>query len=205
MIYFANKDYLSNSDMKRLYKRAGYSFEEPSNLERIFEFGTLFHNCLLEPLKVNINDPDLPLARKMVATFYKDPLCLRIMQMYDLKIEHEFYRNDVFGFKGKCKADGKSNALDMIMELKSLSIETDRAFDEAIDQFDYDQGAAWYIHTSHKRRVLIPAVSKRNPNKLFKKLIEDGDPIYNRGVDKILRTKKIVNELVNDLRLEELV
>jgi hypothetical protein len=202
MTYFENTDYLSNSDLKRLYKRAGYSFEEPVNLDRVFEFGTLFHNCLLEPLKVNFMDPDLLLAQAMVKTFYKDQLCHAIMRTADLRVEHEYYREDVFEFRGKCKADGKSNELDLIFELKGLSVETQRAFDEAVDRFDYDQGAAWYIHAAHKKRVFIVAVSKKNPNQLFKTLINEGDKIYNRGVDKVLRVKRIVNELVGDLKLD---
>lgn len=199
MTYFENTEYLSNSDLKRYYKLAGYAFEEPPNLDRIFEFGTLFHNLVLEPMNANVLDPDYSMALEMKQRFYRDSLCLQMLNIPDLRIEHEYYRQDVFGFKGKCKCDGRSKALSTVLELKGLNVDSQSAFDEAIDRFDYDQGASWYIHSSHLSRVLIVAVSKKNTSMLFKKLITHGDSIYKHGVEKIEIKKRVIEEILGDV------
>lgn len=197
--YFKIKEFISNSELKRLFKVAGGAFEEPENLDRIFEFGTLVHALLFEPLKANYNDPDIDLAKAMAKTFLNDPMCSRIMSVADIKYEHEFYRYDIFGFNGKCKVDFGSKLLDTAGEFKSLSCTNERQFEEAIDRFDYDQGAAWYIHTAQRKRTLIAAVSKKEPKKIFKKLVTLGDPIYERGLWKIQRSKKAIDDIIGDI------
>lgn len=183
---------------------AGGGFEEPENLDRIFEFGTLVHAILFEPRKANWNDPDIELAKQMAWTFMHDPMCMRIMGIMDVRREHEFYRYNVFGYDGKCKADAESRLLDTIVEFKALSVTSQRQFEDAIDRFDYDQGATWYIHTGQRKRVLIVAGSKKQPKELFKKLVVAGDPIYNRGLEKIHRVKRSVDTIIGDITPEEL-
>lgn len=202
--YFKIKEFISNSELKRLFKMAGGGYEEPENLDRIFEFGTLVHAILFEPLKANTADPDYALAKQMARTFLNDPMCMKIMGLADLRCEHEFYRYDVFGFNGKCKADGESRMMDLILEFKSLSCTTQRQFEDAIDRFDYDQGGTWYIHTGQRRRVLIAAVSKKEPKMIFKKLIERGDSIYNRGLEKIDRSKRAIDTIMGDISISDL-
>ena len=202
--YFKIKEFISNSELKRLYKIAGGAFNEPENLDRIFEFGTLVHALLFEPRKANLLDPDIELARKMAYTFMTDPMCNRIMSVADIRYEHEFYRYDIFGFNGKCKVDFGSKMLDTAGEFKSLSCTTQRQFEESIDRFDYDQGAAWYIHTAQRRRCFIAAVSKKDPEQIFKKLVEKGDPIYNRGIEKIYRSKQSIDTIIGDIDITDL-
>lgn len=202
--YFKIKEFISNSELKRLFKMAGGGFQEPENLDRIFEFGTLVHALLFEPLKANHNDPDIVLARMMAHTFRHDPMCQRIMSVSDLRCEHEFYRYDVFGFQAKCKVDFGSKLLNTAGEFKRLSCVNDRQFEEAIDRFDYDQGAAWYIHTTQRKRCLIAAVSKKEPTRIFKKLVEIGDPIYKRGIEKIDRSKRAIDTILGDITIADL-
>ena len=59
----------------------------------------------------------------------------------------------------------------------------EQEFDEAVDFFDWDRSRAWYMDIAHSDRDFIYAISKKNC-KVFKKFINRGDEIYNRGREK---------------------
>lgn len=204
MTYFDQKDWISNSDFKRLMKMCGLTIQEPPNLNRIFEFGILFEDLLLQPLKANTADPDYELAKDMVKTAHQDVIISKLMSVADFRAQHEFYRYDVFGFKGRCKTDGDSKMLNMILELKSLGITTQNQFLESIDHFDYDRAGAWYVDCTRIDRQLIAGVSKKEPSRIFKHLITKGDTMYKNGVIKIDKAKRLINQMVGDLGLNDI-
>lgn len=160
---------------------------DPENLEEIFDLGTLIHACLLEPHKADKTHKEYELAVTMSKTVMKDDLCRRIIMMPDFRSEHEFYRYNVHGTKGRCKMDGSSKKLSAVLEYKGLGVTTDNAFEEAIYNFDYDQGAAWYLDTSKYKHCLIAAVSKKDPRRIFKRIIDREHKIYRSGLYKINR------------------
>lgn len=188
MIYYDHQ-YASNSDLKRLIYRYVEGREE-KDLEEVFKLGTLIHAILLEPHKADRTHPDFKLAEKMAKTVMKDDLCRKLIMVNDFKREHEFYRQNVYGIKGRAKMDGYSKKLSVVLEYKGLAVVSERAFREAILQFDYDQGAAWYLDTSQARNLLMVAVSKNDPRKLFKMLIDRNHDLYHSGVVKVERAVK---------------
>lgn len=204
MTYFDQKDWISNSEFKRILKQAGFGIQEPQNLDRIFEFGILFEDLLLQPLKADTSNPDYELAKEMVKTAHNDPIIAKLLGFVDFRVQHEYYRYDVFGFKGRCKTDGDSKMLDMMLELKSLAISTDNQFREAIDHFDYDRAAAWYINCTHRRRQLIAGVSKKEPKRIFKLLVTHDDNVYKNGVAKINKVKGVIRQLIGDLGINDI-
>jgi len=210
--YFAS-DYISNSDLKRVKKYWDPSFKEPENLEEIFDLGTLIHACLLEPAIAKVilqrrlaaavtseeRDKildDYNLAQQMAATMKRDKLCGPLMTYHDFSAEHEFYRQSVHGVKARCKVDGRSKSLAFVLEYKGLSVSSEKAFDDAIINFDYDQGAAWYLDVTRYRRCLIAAVSKKDPRKIFKRLVDRDHPIYRTGEEKVLHSLEILKQFV---------
>lgn len=84
--------------------------------------------------------------------------------------------------------DGDSKALGLVFELKGLAIDSDRAFEEAIDRFDYDQGLAWYLDVSGYKRALIVAVSKKKTDRLFKRIVDRDHVYYKRGLSKVKKS-----------------
>lgn len=202
--YFAQKDWISNSEFTKLMRRAGYGVDEPQNLDRIFEFGILFEDLLLQPRKANLDDPDLELAKEMVLTARRDIMLYRMMSMPDFRVQHEFYRHDVYGLMGRCKTDGDSRMLQIMLELKGLAVSTENEFREAIDHFNYDRAAAWYINCTHIPRQLIVGVSKKAPDRIFKQLITKDDAIYKEGERKIVTVKRVIHALVGDLSLDQI-
>lgn len=186
-MYYSHQ-YVSNSDLKRLDARfIGNARPEPENIEEIFDLGTLIHQVLLEPYKADKNHKDYKLAEEMAWTFLKDKTCGQFFRMHDFRREHEFYRVNVHGLKARCKMDGDSKSARTILEYKGLSVTSDKQFEDAIYNFDYDQGAAWYMDTTGFSRLLMVAVSKKRPKLIYKRLIDRNSKIYHSGVDKVKR------------------
>jgi PDDEXK-like domain of unknown function (DUF3799) len=193
--YF-NHEYASNSDLKRLMSKFIEGEVERDDLEVIFDQGTLNHHALLEPHKADRSNKDYDLACEMAKTVLKDEMCRKIIMASDFRREHEFYNRDVYGIKGRCKTDGDTKKFGVIFEYKGLSLTTERALDEAIEHFHYDQGSCWYLNTTnykfHQYRYhLTAAVSKKDPGKLFKRLVDRDSKIYTRGHVKCLRATEI--------------
>lgn len=180
---YRNHHFVANSDLKSL-KASIDGSELPENLDRIFEFGTLCHEIILEPEKADWTDPDIKLALKMKETFMDDSFCRSFVEHHNFKAEHEFYRNDLLGVSAKCRMDGRISSKKWILEFKSLAVTSQKAFEEAIYHFDYDMGAAFYMDVSRYDRLLIAGVSKKKPDMLFKLVLDRNDPIYLSGLEK---------------------
>lgn len=197
MSYFGHH-YASNSDIKEMVSRY-YNKQKPNNLGAIFDFGTEFHAGILEPHKANwdkVTPEQKASIQKMSKTFWKDSLCRQIAMMPDFRREHEFYRINRFNLEGvRCKTDGDSRKLRTILELKGLSVSTEKAFKESILHLDYDQGAAWYINTASGYvpydQKLIVGISKIDEDLLFKVLIDRNHKYYKYGMQKINEGTKI--------------
>lgn len=191
MSYFRHH-FASNSDIKELVSRVE-GRQKPDNISEIYNFGTEFHAGILERHKMRpdaIDQGKKELIDAMSATFWRDDMCRTIAMMPDFRREHEFYRINRYGLEGvRCKCDGETAKLQTILELKGLSITTEKAFKESIMHLDYDQGGAWYIdtatgHVVYKRKLIV-GISKRDPDLMFKMLIDRDHQMYKTGSLKI--------------------
>jgi hypothetical protein len=191
MSYFHHQ-YASNSDIKEVVARSE-NRQKPENIELIYDFGTEFHAGILEPHKADwtkVSPDQKLLIEQMARTFWSDRLCRQIVMMRDFRREHEFYRVGRYGLQGvRCKVDGETRMIRTILELKGLSLTTERAFKESIEHLDYDQGCTWYIDTAtgyirydHK---LIVGISKKEPDRLFKVLVNRDHQFYKSGMEKV--------------------
>lgn len=201
MGYFSH-EYASNSDLKKLMSRHLGRPPIGNNLDEIFRFGTGFHEGITEPHKVDFSEfttEQADLIKAMRKTFWKDQMCREIVMMPDFRREHEFYRANRFGITARCKTDGDSKKLRVILELKSLSVTSEKQFLESIDFLDYDQGAAWYLNVASSasprgfkyEQELIVGISKKDPERLFKLLIRRDDKYYRHGLTKVKKAVEI--------------
>jgi hypothetical protein len=188
-MYF-NHNYTSNSDLKALaYKVAGK--EKPENIQDIYDLGTELHYNITEPHKMTLlpGTEKYELAMEMRKTFFKDDLCRNFIMSHDFRREHEFYRVLRNGVNARCKTDGDSKGLKTIFEFKGLSVTTQKGFEDAIVNFDYDQGAAWYLDVCsgfvQYKQVLMVGISKKQPDRLFKLLVDRNHLYYKTGSEKI--------------------
>jgi hypothetical protein len=195
--YFGHH-YLSNSDLKKLRKmlQPESSFDiDPGELEEIFEFGHLVEDCIFAPHQANYAHRDIEKALEMARTFRGDKLCQEILLAPDLRRQHQWYRNDVYGVHARCMADADSKWLSLIFEFKGLSVNNEASFYNAIDRYDYDMGLAWYLDTTHYKRAIIVAASKTNTKKLFKCVVDREHPIYLKGLYKAINHVQEVKAL----------
>ncbi len=192
MSYFQHP-YASNSDLKELVSRHE-GREKPDNLEAIFDFGSAFHAGILEPHKLDtstLTPAQVELVRVMSKTFWKDEMCRNIAMAQDFKREHEFYRQNRFGIGARCKVDGVSKKLRIILELKGLSVTSEKQFKESVLHLGYDQGCTWYLNTSSSAHVmyqyeLIAGISKIDPeHPPFKLLLGWDHQYYKTGIEKV--------------------
>lgn len=192
MSAYFNHDFVSNSDLKSIMHRHEQKREEPSNLQEIFEAGTLNHHALLEPHKADKSHIGYITACNMASTVLQDPMCRQLISMPDFRREHEFYRRNIFGLEGaRCKTDGDSRMMDTIFEYKGLKITTENGFDSAIENHDYDQSAFFYLNVVGYKNYLIVGVSKTNTKKLFKRLITREHKWYSTGGAKVERAIQV--------------
>lgn len=191
MSYFAHH-YASNSDLKKIVSRHEGHVEQ-DNLQLIFNFGTEFHAGILEPHKANWDNVTVEqrlLIEKMSKTFWKDEMCRSIAMAPDFRREHEFYRSNRFGVGARCKTDGDSKKMKVILELKGLSVTSEKQFKESILHLSYDQGATWYLNTASSPAhtydyKLIAGISKKDPDLMFKLLIGRDHEFYKFGLTKV--------------------
>lgn len=168
---------------------------EMDNLEEIFDFGTQFHAGILEPHKFDpsgLTPEEIDLINQMSKTFWKDDMCRSIAMASDFKREHEFYRKERFGITARCKADGCSRRMQVILELKGLGVTTNNSFLESILHHDYDQASTWYLNTTSSdatryKYQLIVGISKKEPDRLFKLLVGWDHKNYKSGLEKVRR------------------
>jgi len=194
-MYFSH-EYASNSDLKALaYKLEGK--EKPQNIQEIYDLGTELHHSITEPHKMSLlpGTEQYELAIEMRKTFFKDQLCRNFIMTHDFRREHEFYRTNRHGISARCKTDGDSKGLRTIFEFKGLAVTTQKGFEDAIVNFDYDQGAAWYLDVCSGyvvyKQVLMVGISKKQPDRLFKLLIDRNHKYYKTGSEKIQERVKI--------------
>jgi hypothetical protein len=195
--YFSHP-FLSNSDLKRLKQQLGMLREPPENLQAIFDFGTLYHKSILEPHLVTDEEKkssDYKLAKEMSTRFWQDEMCRHFIMAKDFKREHEFYEPLKVGgmqVNARCKADGARTKVKFMLELKGLAADTQKAFEESLVAMDYDQACAHYLLTSGYDVMLIVAISKRKPERLFKRIVKKYDDWYLGGEQKLIDTLKLV-------------
>ncbi len=200
--YFGHP-FISNSDLKHFKQNLGMSRELPVNLQAIFEFGSLFHRIILEPNLITDEDknhPDFSKAERMKDTFWKDQLCRSFIMATDFSREHEIYDTlEVGGMRiqARCKADGIRTQLRFLLELKGLNVSTEKAFQDSLINFDYDQAAVHYMLTSKCELTLIAGISKKK-DVMFKRIVKRHDDFYLGGEQKLIDCLKLLKDFSPD-------
>lgn len=191
MIYF-DHHYTSNSELKEITD-IDDGREKPQNIQEIFDLGTYYHQVLLEPHKADRANENYELARTMADTVLRDGLCQQVIMASDFRREHEFYRiRNPWGLQGvRCKCDGVSKSYSTILEYKGLNITTESAFYSCIERFGYDQSSCFYLDTAMADWYLLVGVSKKNPKKMFRCLIDRKHKYYFSGMQKIQKAIKL--------------
>ena len=199
---YYNRTEVSNSDLTEL-KNLLHPRQQFGDKEAAFRFGNLVDAIITEPERVDyyhfkVNDEqyteeeflhakDMPNALRHEARH--DAFLAKVLELSDTqrfmvnKAQQFEYCDFKFTLDTRCKWDWWLQMANFGGDLKTTFAETQQQFDEAVNFFDWDRSRAWYMDIAHSNQDFIYGISKKNC-RIFKKFIQRGDNIYNRGREK---------------------
>ncbi|MCH5225042.1 MAG: PD-(D/E)XK nuclease-like domain-containing protein [Muribaculaceae bacterium] len=193
---------VSNSDLTAL-KEILYPRPQFGDREKAFRIGSIVDAMISEKERVDFLNMTLDgqpidpeeflfcreLQRALRAEARRDPFLENVLKYAQTQCvmvnEGQLFNNGGFEFSlnTRCKWDWWLPSAHFGGDLKTVSAQTEAEFRNAIDFFDWDRSRAWYMDIAGSNRDFIYAVSKKNFT-VFKKFINRGDEIYNRGREK---------------------
>lgn len=199
---YYNRTEVSNSDLTEL-KNLIHPRQQFGDKEAAFRFGNLVDAIITEPERVDyyhfkVNDEqyteeeflhakDMHNALRYEARH--DAFLAKVLELSDTqrfmvnKAQQFEYCDFKFILDTRCKWDWWLPMANFGGDLKTTFAETQQQFDEAVNFFDWDRSRAWYMDIAHSNQDFIYGISKKNC-RIFKKFIQRGDNIYNRGREK---------------------
>lgn len=199
--YYSRSE-VSNSDLTEL-KNILHPRPQYGDKEAAFRFGSLVDAIITEPARVDyyrltVDDElytedefrhaqEMQKALRMEAR--RDAFLAKVLECADTqrfmvnKAQPFTYCDFPFSLDTRCKWDWWLSMFGFGGDLKTTFATSQAQFDEAVDFFDWDRSRAWYMDIAHSDKDFIYAISKKNC-KVFKKFINRGDDIYNRGREK---------------------
>lgn len=199
---YYNRTEVSNSDLTEL-KNLLHPRQQFGDKEAAFRFGNLVDAIITEPERVDyyhfkVNDEqyteeeflhakDMHNALRHEARH--DAFLAKVLELSDTqrfmvnKAQQFEYCDFKFTLDTRCKWDWWLPMANFGGDLKTTFAETQQQFDEAVNFFDWDRSRAWYMDIAHSNQDFIYGISKKN-YRIFKKFIQRGDNIYNRGREK---------------------
>jgi len=195
---------VSNSDLTEL-KDLLHPRPQFGDREAAFRFGSLVDALITEPARVNfyrrtVDDVEYPEWEFHKGLFLRDSLrreagrdkfLAQVLELADTQTvmvnrQQGFdYGGFFFALDTRCKWDWFMKDFGFGGDLKTTFASTQQEFEQAVDFFDWDRSRAWYMDIAGSDRDFIYAISKKT-GQVFKKFINRGDEVYNRGRDKYL-------------------
>lgn len=199
--YYSRSE-VSNSDLTEL-KNILHPRVQYGDKEAAFRFGSLVDAIITEPARVDYfhltvddvtySEDEFLHAREMHKALRmearRDAFLAKVLecaetQHFMVNQAQQFtYCDFPFSLDTRCKWDWWMPTFRFGGDLKTTFATSQAQFDEAVDFFDWDRSRAWYMDIAGSNRDFIYAISKKN-FKVFKKFINRGDAIYNRGREK---------------------
>jgi hypothetical protein len=190
---------VSNSDLSEVKKLFYPSFLNNDPYDA-FRIGTLIDAFVTEPEKIDyyalrIGDykytqAEFDHAARCREAVLKDSFCAdfflkcEFQNVSSREMEME-YQGVTFSLPTRCKWDFKHLVVKWGGDLKSTDATSQKAFEAAIDIFDWDRSRAWYMDVAETDKDIIIGVSKIN-FKIFKIPITRESEIYKKGREKYL-------------------
>lgn len=199
--YYSRSE-VSNSDLTEL-KNILHPHVQYGDKEAAFRFGSLVDAIITEPERVDyifqtvdgepFNDDEFRLALEMQRSLRmeakKDLFLAKVLECADTqhfmirKAQQFTYCDFAFTLDTRCKWDWWLPMFNFGGDLKTTFASSQKQFEEAVDFFDWDRSRAWYMDIACSERDFIYGISKKNCQ-VFKKFINRGDEVYNRGREK---------------------
>lgn len=192
--YFEQTQFVSNSDLTNLKKL--FNLEEERDLSKAYNFGSLVDAMITEEQAVgrfaSLHDAEeLKRAEMMKKAGLADSTLKLFMETS--KLQHEVYRNAFpIHYQGqeitlpmRCKFDFLNKGLKTGADLKTTACTSQKAFVDAIFQFDYDRQAALYMDLMGLERFMFIGLGKKpgrgGKHPVFKYAVIRGDETHQKG------------------------
>ena len=188
--YFNHVKGLSNSGLSRVADRLEGAMDKPMPINA-FRFGSMVDAILTQPdeLADDLTDAELkaglrlseavkahPLARTLLA--HAEP---QVIISRTLTIDLEGIEKEVLA---KCMLDGAILKMKIGKDDKTTSERTYAGFLKAIERFNYDRQAYWYMEVAELDRFVLIGISKTKPGEVFIHIIKRGDEMWTKGKEK---------------------
>lgn len=194
--YYKRKE-VSNSDLGWL-KSQLQARETISDPYLAYRFGNLLDVIITEPhradfFKYRIEDEiftkkEWKTAELMKRSFLKDDYCRELIK--NAEFQKVTAKEMNFNFQGiefklptRIKWDILRDDVCIGCDIKTTIAKTQSEFESAIDFFDWDRQAAWYMDIENVNNHVIIGISKHN-HKVFKIFINRRSDLYLNGKDK---------------------
>lgn len=174
---------ISNSDLTDF---KNYLFgRKPYKPQKAFDFGSVLHETILEPKnEILIPDSvDLELINHLTKKVREDKFCKWILQFAG-KERINLFTDPITDLRCKSKLDLVYKT-SLIVDLKTTSQPTYKAFLQSCFDYDYDRQAAFYLDSIGGKRFIFVGIQKKSPYDLFffdasneKNFIETGRKKY---------------------------
>ena len=207
--------HVSNSDLSSL-ERFFACEDELLGLEQAFRFGSLVDAMLTEPERcdhLNLKVDDVQFyshewnrARAMKASFLRDATAsqfLKVAKGQRIFTEEAFkirFHGIEFELPVRCKYDLWMNAANFGGDIKTTVATSQKQFEVACIALDYDRSRAFYMDISGAKKDFIIGISKKEPFKVFKVMIDRNHDWYKSGKEKYQSLSFKYFTLFEDLR-----
>lgn len=188
---------VSNSDLSEL-KRQLYGGSGIDPVHALF--GNLIDHMITEPEKVDyfkltcageqMTEEDFERAEGMKRAFLRDEMARKILSLSDtqkimINPSQRFDYDIPFTLPVRCKWDLWMPSVGCGGDIKSTSATSQKQFEDAVRQFDYDRQRFFYMNISGSKQDVLIGISKEN-FKVFKVLIKREDNLFNSGKQKCM-------------------
>lgn len=197
MNYF-DHPYCSNSTLTALGQELGILHEIAGDSYEAFRMGTLFDAVVTEPEKLDlikwrILDTEYSFTKEEYTTCLKMKRELEENELYlsytacGPDYQKEVYQKDFDFGDFKLNMRGKLDYYipGTVADLKSTAATSQRAFENAIEQFGYHRQMWLYCQLTKASRAILFGVSKKKPHKVFTFIIKKGDKHWEQGEKEI--------------------
>lgn len=210
--YYNIDTHVSNSDLGRLNNLInGTDPFSNSNMQAIFDFGSLVDCMLLEPENVIYSEKRLVVPSGGDVTFDDQTWARaismrnagrkdRILSMYiknmsaqqTLKVDkfNVEYMGNMFDIPARCKYDLCSLPMRMGADLKTTACTSLKSFKQTIEAMDYDRQGAWYMDLGNLDNFMFIGISKTAVNgkhEVFHVAFDRNSDLYKSGLRKYQR------------------
>lgn len=168
--YYFNYPAISNSMLSEFESKV-FGMYKP-DLEHAYEFGSIVHQLILEPHREllapkKVSPTEIESIWKIYDSAMAHPQLSWFCRFSQKEVEVFWHDTGHTDLPLKSKLDAVYRDNDIVIDLKTTSCKTEKAFRQSIKRFNYLRQAAFYTDSVQGKRFLFFAIQKHEPFNVF--------------------------------------